>query len=99
MMASAPAAHSSHAKRAVHCAAMLCHCMKSHSPKTPISARTIQCQRAMGLDSELQRDLVGIAPAPRLARLECRDDRVPGRVVVLGGVLVLRAVAAADVAA
>src|SRR6185295_5813383 len=48
---------------------------------------------------ELHADLVHIAPAPALARLERGDDRVLGRVEVLRGVLVLRVVAAADVAA
>src|SRR6185295_17974645 len=48
---------------------------------------------------ELHADLVHIAPAPALARLERGDDRMLRRVEMLRGVLVLRVVAAADVAA
>src|SRR5258706_13728147 len=43
--------------------------------------------------------LVGVAPHPPLARLDGADDRMFRPVVVLRGVLVLRRVAAADVAA
>src|SRR5205807_5634417 len=44
-------------------------------------------------------DLVGVAPAPVLARLERVDQLVAARVVVGGRVPVRRVVAAADVAA
>src|SRR5271154_6189100 len=46
-----------------------------------------------------QKHFVHIAPAPVLARLEGLDDRVLGLMEVLGGMLVLGRVAAADVAA
>src|SRR6266446_6929842 len=49
--------------------------------------------------SKLHVDLVDVAPAPALPRLERGDDRMPGLLEVLGGVLVLRVVAAADVPA
>src|SRR5256714_5965540 len=48
---------------------------------------------------ELEHELVRIAPEPVLTRLEGLDHRVGRRAVVLRGVLVLRAVTAADVAA
>src|SRR6476646_1393894 len=44
-------------------------------------------------------DLVGVAPAPLLLRLERLDDRVLAGVKLAGGVLVLGVVTAADVAA
>src|SRR5436190_3514061 len=47
--------------------------------------------------SELHVDLVDVAPAPAFPRLEGGDDRMPGLLEMLGGVLVLRLVAAADV--
>src|SRR6266480_6907858 len=49
--------------------------------------------------SELHLDLVDVAPAPALPRLERGDDRMPGLLEMLGGVLVLRVVAASDVPA
>src|SRR5215472_10533631 len=48
---------------------------------------------------EVDLDFINIAPAPILARLERADDRMLRLVEVLGGVLVLRGVAAPDVAA
>src|SRR5258706_1802028 len=47
----------------------------------------------------LELDLVGVAPDPALARLERPDDRMPGLPEMGGGMLVRRAVAAADVTA
>src|SRR4051794_19137276 len=47
----------------------------------------------------LHEQVVGVAPQPILAALERLDNRMVHGVVVLGGVLVLGAVAAADVAA
>src|SRR6266851_8184027 len=44
----------------------------------------------------LELDLVGVAPTPVFARLESPDDRMSGLVEMRGGVLVRRAVAAAD---
>src|SRR6266581_2337328 len=49
--------------------------------------------------SELHVDLVDVAPAPAFPRLERGDDRMPGLLEMLGGVLVLRVVAASDVPA
>src|SRR5437879_3304091 len=49
--------------------------------------------------SELHVDLIDVAPAPALPRLERGDDRMPGLLEMLGGVLVLRVVAASDVPA
>src|SRR6059036_3873457 len=49
--------------------------------------------------SELHVDPVDVAPAPALPRLERGDDRMPGLLEMLGGVLVLRVVAASDVSA
>src|SRR5262249_9346627 len=46
-----------------------------------------------------EEDLVDVAPGPVLARLERADEGVVRAVEVLGGVLVLRRIAAADVAA
>src|SRR5207249_3659465 len=46
-----------------------------------------------------ERDLVGVAPAPVLARLERADDRVRRCVMVGGRMAVGRVVAAADVTA
>src|SRR5689334_14215543 len=43
-----------------------------------------------GHSSEIKFDLVDIAPAPIFARLERFDNRVLGRVKMLGGVLVFR---------
>src|SRR6266705_206335 len=43
--------------------------------------------------SKLHVDLVDVAPAPALPGLERGDDRMPGLLEVLGGVLVLRVVA------
>src|SRR5439155_17763775 len=43
--------------------------------------------------------LIDIAPQPVLSRFIRSDQRVPGGVEMLGGVLVLRLVAAADMAA
>src|SRR5262245_34078196 len=48
---------------------------------------------------DLEADDVHVAPVPLLARLERLDERVGGGVEMGGGVLVRRAVAAADVAA
>src|SRR5207302_3126795 len=48
---------------------------------------------------ELEHELVGGAPEPVLTGLEGPDHRVVGGAVVLRGVLVLRAVTAADVPA
>src|SRR4029077_2770118 len=50
-------------------------------------------------DGDAERDLVDVAPAPVLTRLERADDRVTARVRVGGRVPVRRAVATADVAA
>src|SRR5436305_15290005 len=50
-------------------------------------------------DSELDHHLVDVAPAPVLARLERAHEGVVGGVEVAGGVVVLRRVAVADVAA
>src|SRR4051794_8814714 len=60
-----------------------------YQPSSPIP-----CARA-----RLDVDLIHIAPAPVFARLERLDDRMASGVEVLGGVLVLRGVAAADVPA
>ena len=49
--------------------------------------------------AEIEDDLVDVAPAPAFRRIVALDDRMAGRVEVLGGVTVRRAVAAADVAA
>src|SRR5882762_2711872 len=49
--------------------------------------------------SELHVDLVDIAPAPAFPGLERGDDRMPGLLEMLGGVLVLRVVAASDMTA
>ena len=49
--------------------------------------------------SKLQHELVDVAPAPILPGLERSHDRMFGRMIMLGGVLVLRIVAAADVPA
>src|SRR3954452_14292079 len=49
--------------------------------------------------ASVEDDLVDVAPAPVLTRLEGADDRVIGAVEMLGGVLVLGVVATADVAA
>lgn len=49
--------------------------------------------------SRLQVDFVHVAPSPILAPLVRLDDRVLSRVKVLGGVLVLGVITAADVAA
>ena len=46
----------------------------------------------------LHEDLIDIAPAPILAWFERLDDRMIGGVEVLGGVLVLRGIAATNVA-
>src|SRR5262252_3723871 len=58
--------------------------------------------RGASLDAPVpgvQGELVDVAPAPVLARLERLDDRVVRGVEVLSNMLVLRVVAAADVAA
>ena len=55
--------------------------------------------RLADLRPQLDEQIVGVAVAPVLPGLERADDRVKGRAVVLGGVLVSRLVAAADVAA
>ena len=47
----------------------------------------------------LEHDLVDVAPAPILARLEGLDNRVIGRVKMLCSVFVFRRIAAADVPA
>ena len=49
--------------------------------------------------TEIELHLVGVAPAPGLSRLNRAHDRMVHRVEVPGRVLVLRRVAAADVAA
>src|SRR5450631_421447 len=49
--------------------------------------------------SELQHELVDVAPAPILSRFERSHDRMLGRPEMLRGVFVLRIVAASDVAA
>src|ERR1700693_3930500 len=46
--------------------------------------------------SKLEHELIDITPAPVLTRLEGLDNRVVGRVEMLGGVLVLRIVTATD---
>src|SRR6266851_1885762 len=51
---------------------------------------------AHGPAGRVELDLVGIAPAPVLARLERPDDRMSGLVEMRGGVFVRGAVAAAD---
>ena len=48
---------------------------------------------------KLNEQLVHVAPAPVFAGLEGLDDGVVGRVEMFRGVLVLRVIAAADVAA
>jgi len=48
---------------------------------------------------EVQLELVDVAPTPRLTRLDGPHDRMLGRVKVLGRVLILRGIAAADVPA
>ncbi len=47
----------------------------------------------------LEHDLVDVAPAPILARLEGLDNRVIGRVKMLCSVFIFRRIAAADVPA
>src|SRR5437016_8760889 len=64
----------------------------------PSRAGATECARSPRL-FKLQSDLVCVAPAPALPRLERGDDRMPGLAEMLGGVLVLRVVAAADVPA
>ena len=49
--------------------------------------------------AEVEEDLVDIAPAPAFRRIVALDDRMAGRVEMLGGVAVGRLVAAADMAA
>jgi hypothetical protein len=56
-----------------------------------------RCKRG-GADL-VEHRLVNVAPLPALARLDRANHRVAGRVEMRGGVLVLRAVAAPDVAA
>src|SRR5881397_934580 len=58
--------------------------------------RAVVRGRAAG---EVERHLVDVAPSPTFGRVVAFDDRMAGRVEVLGGVMVRRAVAAADVAA
>src|SRR5437016_1818045 len=58
--------------------------------------RAVVRGRAAG---EVERRLVDVAPSPTFGRVVAFDDRMAGRVEVLGGVMVRRAVAAADVAA
>src|SRR5438309_4291807 len=48
---------------------------------------------------ELKHELTRVAPEPLLARLEGANNRMPGRLRVLGGVPVLGVVAAAHIAA
>ena len=45
---------------------------------------------------KLEEELVRVTPSPVLIRLEGLHDRVIGRVEMLGGMLILRIVAAAD---
>jgi hypothetical protein len=52
-----------------------------------------------GHSGEVKFDLVDIAPAPILPRFERFDDRVLGRMKMLGRVLVLRRIAATHVPA
>ena len=58
--------------------------------------RTVVGRRAIG---KIKRQLIDIAPAPPLRRIVTFDDRMSGRVIVLGGVLARRLIAAADVPA
>ena len=69
-------------------------------------ARWIIEQRAQWIEgyiasssSNLHRQLIDIAPAPRFARLERRDDRMPRRMEMLRRMPVLRIVATSDMAA
>lgn len=48
---------------------------------------------------EIERHLVDIAPAPALGRIVAFDDRMLGRMIMLGGVAPGRLIAAADVPA
>src|SRR5258706_12649265 len=77
---------------------------RRRSRSFPSACRIVPEQGAAGSASstrlcELQVHLVDIAPAPAFAGLERSDDWVLGRVEVLRRVLVLRVVAAADMAA
>jgi hypothetical protein len=49
--------------------------------------------------SKVQPELVSVTPSPVLIWLEGLNDRVVGRVEMLGGMLILRIVAAADMPA
>jgi hypothetical protein len=48
---------------------------------------------------KIQEELVEVTPAPVFSRLEGLDDRVIGRMKMLGGMLVLRIVAASNMPA
>lgn len=48
---------------------------------------------------EIERDLIDIAPAPPFRRIVAFDDRMLGRMIMLGGVATYRLIAAADVPA
>ena len=51
------------------------------------------------MTGEIERDLVDVAPAPTLRRVIALDDRMPGRMKMLGGVTMGGIVTATDMAA
>jgi hypothetical protein len=52
-----------------------------------------------GQSGELEFNVIDITPAPFFTRLKRLDDRMFGRMEMLGGVFVLRGITTADVAA
>src|SRR5271157_3991249 len=58
--------------------------------------RTVVGRHAIG---EIEQHLIDIAPPPSFGRIVTFDDRMSGRVVVLGGVPAGRLIAAADMSA
>ena len=60
---------------------------------------TCEVCRITNRSSKLEHYLVDVTPTPVFIRLEGLDNRVVGRVEMLGGVLILRRIAAADMPA
>jgi hypothetical protein len=75
------------------------HPERPNLPPAALRALGVFSNSCIGKRSGLDEGFVHIAPLPVLARLERLDDRVPSVKEVLRSVLILRRIAAADMAA
>src|SRR2546426_8454607 len=72
------------------------HSEGRHDPQLAASLKAVMAPSVKNRSSKLKHELVDVTPAPVLPWLERLDNRVVGRVEMLGGVLILRLVTATD---